>query len=112
MLDGVPFPQKIIEAKERGNAEIYMLTGMWVHPEFRKKGVGRQLVEHASQVIKDFSVIAESRDDQNREGNDRSENILLIEVNDANLEAQRLYESLGFVEELGATEEGKKWMVR
>jgi len=109
MLRGVlAFPPRI---EARGDAEIYMLTGMWVHPDFRKKGVGRRMVEHASQVVRDFCVIDKGQDDQNREGNGRRQKILILEVNDANFEAQRLYESQGFVEEPGGTQEGTKWLV-
>jgi len=110
MLCGVPFPPKIAEAKERGDAEIYMLTGMWVDPEVRKKGVGRQLVEHASQVVRDFSVINNGQDHWNIEGDVGRQNFLLLEVHKDNFEAERLYESLGFVEEFGGAKEGRKWM--
>ncbi|KAF8813959.1 hypothetical protein BYT27DRAFT_7083875 [Phlegmacium glaucopus] len=107
MLRGVPFPPKIVEAQEKEDAEIYMLTGMWVYPDFRKKGVARQLVEHALQA-----VIDNDQDDQNREGSDRKQKILLLEVNDANLQAQNFYGGQGFVEEPGGTEEGTKWLAR
>ena len=63
-----------------------MLTGTWVDPEFRKKGVGRQLVDHALQVARDFSVIDSNQ--QNREGNDRQGRILVLEVHATNFEAQ------------------------
>ena len=109
MLRGVRFPPKIAEAEDR-DAEIYMLTGMWVDPEFRKKGVGRQLVEHALRVVRDFSVIDNNQ--ENREGNDRRERILTLEVHNINVEAQRLYQRQGFVVEPGATKEDNstKWM--
>jgi GNAT superfamily N-acetyltransferase len=107
MLRGVAFPPKIAEAMDR-DAEIYMLTGMWVDPEFRKKGVGRQLVEHALRAARDFSVI--DNDQQNREGNDRRGRILALEVHNANVEAQRLYQRQGFVVQPGDNKEDKKWM--
>ena len=103
MLHSESFPPKIVEAEERGDIEIYMLVGMWVRPDLRKKGVGRQLVEHASQVVRDLSVINSS---QNREGKQK---VLLLEVDDTNFEAQRLYESQSFIE-LEGTQEGRKWM--
>ena len=107
MLRGVPFPPEIAEAEDR-DAEIYMLTGMWVDPEFRKKGVGRQLVEHALQTVGDFSVIDNGQ--QNREGNDRRGRILVLEVHDTNVEAQRLYKRQGFVVQPGGIKDDTKWM--
>ena len=101
MLRNVPFPAKIAEVELDKDAEIYMLTGMWVDPEFRKKGVGRQLIEQAVKSI-DGS--------QDRGKKDRRKRFLLLEVTGANFAAQRLYESQGFMVELGATKEGKKWM--
>jgi len=98
MLCGVPFPAKIAEVELDGDTEIYMLTGMWVDPEFRKKGVGRQLIEQA---------VKHMEGGQDREGKDRRKIFLLLEVTGANFEAQRLYESQGFVVEPG---EGKRWM--
>ena len=108
MLRGVTFPPKIAEAEGR-DAEIYMLTGMWVNPEFRKKGVGRELVEHALRAVRDFSVIDNNQ--QNREGNDRRGRILVLEVHNANFEALRLYQRQGFVVQPGDTnEDDTKWM--
>jgi GNAT superfamily N-acetyltransferase len=105
MLRGVTFPSKIAEA----DAEIYMLTGMWVVPEFRKKGVGRQLVEHALRALRDFSAIDNNQ--HNREGNDRRERILALEVHNANIDAQRLYQRQGFVVQPGDTRvDDTKWM--
>ena len=106
MLRGVTFPPKIADRDE----EIYMLTGMWVDPEFRKKGVGRQLVEHALRAVRDFSVIGNNR--QNREGNDKRGRILVLEVHNDNVEAQRLYQRQGFVVQPRDTseEDDKEWM--
>lgn len=108
MLRGVTFPPKIAEAVD-GDAEIYMLTGMWVDPEFRKKGVGRQLIGRALRAVNNFSVIDNNQ--QNREGNDRRERILALEVHNTNIEAQRLYQRQGFVVQPGdSKEDDKKWM--
>ena len=109
MLRGVPFPPDIAEAENR-DVEIYMLTGMWVDPEFRKKGVGRQLVEQALLAVRDFSVIDNSHWQQNREGNDGRGRILVLEVLDTNVEAQRLYQRQGFVVQPGGTKDDTKWM--
>lgn len=106
MLRGVSFPPKIAQAEER-DVEIYMLTGMWVVPEFRKKGVGRQLVEHALRAVRDFSVIDNN---QNKEGNDRRGRILVLEVHNTNVEAERLYQRQGFVVQHRDTKEDTKWM--
>ena len=106
MLRGVTFPSKIAEAEDR-DAEIYMLTGMWVVPEFRKKGLGRQLVEHALRAVRGFSA----NNQQNGEGNDRRERILALEVHNTNVEAQRLYQRHGFVVQPGDTKvDDRKWM--
>ena len=102
MLRGVLFPPKMDEDRD---AEIYMLTGMWVDPEFRKKGVGRQLVEHALRALRGFSVIDSNQ--QNTEGRGR---ILALEVHNTNFEAQRLYQRQGFVVQPGDTEEDRMWM--
>ena len=106
LVHDLPFPSKIAEAKD-GGAEIYMLVGMWVDPEFRKKGVGGQLVEHALQAVRDFSVISSH---QNRGENDGRKRLVVLEVHNTNFVAQRLYESQGFVVEPEVTKEGMKWM--
>ena len=107
MLRDVTFPPKVAEDRD---AEIYMLTGMWVDPEFRKKGVGRQLVEHALRTVRDFSDIDSNQ--QNTERNDRrgTRRILALEVHDTNFEAQRVYQRQGFVVQPGDTEEDIVWM--
>jgi len=106
MLRGVAFPPKIAEDRDE---EIYMLTGMWVDPEFRKNGVGRQLVEHALRAVRDLSIIDSNQ--QNAEGNSRRGRILALEVHNINFEAQRLYQRQGFVVQPGDTEVDRKWMV-
>jgi ribosomal protein S18 acetylase RimI-like enzyme len=103
MLRGVAFPPKIAEDRD---TEIYMLTGMWVDPEFRKNGVGRQLVEHALRAVRDFSVM-----DSNQQNNGRRGRILVLEVHNTNFEAQRLYQRQGFMEHPGlGDEEDRMWM--
>ena len=93
MLRSVPFPPSVTEDRE--DAEIYMLTGMWVDPGFRKKGVGKQLVEHALQAVR---------------GNCGRKRVLVLEVNDANVGAQKLYEGHGFAVRPGGTKDSRKWM--
>ena len=107
MLRGVTFPPKIAEAGDR-NTEIYMLTGMWVDPEFRQKGVGRQLVEHALRAARDLFVIDSIQ--RNTEGKDRRGRILALQVHNTNFAAQRLYQRHGFVVQPEVTEEDRKWM--
>lgn len=101
MLRGVAFPPKMAEDRD---AEIYMLTGMWVDTEYRKKGVGGQLVEHALRALRGFSVIDSNL---HTEGRGR---ILALEVHNTNFEAQRLYQRQGFVVQPGDTEEDRMWM--
>jgi GNAT superfamily N-acetyltransferase len=108
MLRGIPFPPKIAEAED-GDPQIYMLIGMWVDPEFRKKGVGKQLVERALRTVRDFSVIDNDRGNQDEKSLNKKLMVLVLEVDDANIEARRLYESQGFVV-VERTKDNKKWM--
>jgi ribosomal protein S18 acetylase RimI-like enzyme len=63
--------------KTRHTADIY---GMYVNPSYRKQGIGKKLVEHVISIAKRKGVIEKIR----------------LSVTDSNVEAIKLYESVGF----------------
>ncbi|KAF8198095.1 hypothetical protein BJ912DRAFT_953066, partial [Pholiota molesta] len=47
-----PLPQHILDAVKNGEVEIYIIIGVWVNPEYRRRGIGRLLVDHALGIIR------------------------------------------------------------
>ena len=58
---------------------LWVLNDLFVHPDFRRRGVGRELMERALQLGKDTDASA-----------------LMLETEADNLPAQNLYENLGW----------------
>ena len=65
----------------------YAMVGMWVHPEHRRRGLGRKLVEGSFAWVRGNVAF-------NTNGNQRK--ILLLETYRSNENANALYESMGF----------------
>ena len=85
MLEAVGYtPPGVLVAD---GAAAYIVVGMWVHPEHRRKGLGRRLVEMGFKVV---------RDDSDKMGKPKK---ILLQVHRTNEGAKLLYSNLGFVEE-------------
>ncbi|KAF8160636.1 hypothetical protein B0H34DRAFT_795525 [Crassisporium funariophilum] len=119
---GHPLPPRIIEATSNGDLDIYMLVGMWVHPDFRRRGVGRRLIQKALELLKNASLNSRERttsspeDGQNgggmRDSKKLKSNVLLLGFYDHNDAARKLYENVGFIQEAPGegTAKGLSWM--
>ncbi|KAF9262980.1 hypothetical protein L218DRAFT_959809 [Marasmius fiardii PR-910] len=78
-------PSKLRET--RGVESVYVIVGMWVHPEHRRQGVGGRLIEQAFHWVRD------------RDGDsDKETETLLLEVERSNEDAARLYRRMRFEE--------------
>lgn len=45
------YPPHIADEESKGELDVYMLVGMWVHPAHRDRGVGRALVRRAVEIV-------------------------------------------------------------
>ncbi|KAK7037261.1 hypothetical protein VNI00_011252 [Paramarasmius palmivorus] len=72
----------------RSVEEMYIVVGMWVHPEHRRKGLGGRLVKQAAEWAKDREMEKDS-------GTKKA--ALLLEVLLTNNDAIALYSKTGFV---------------
>ncbi|KAF8960468.1 hypothetical protein BDZ97DRAFT_1629645, partial [Flammula alnicola] len=99
MLDNIPphipYPLRIADALESGTVDVYMLVGMWVHPEHRRKGVGGMLVRRALDVVRNSSSNLVSSDAA-PSSDERRTKVILLRVHDHNDTARGLYERAGF----------------
>lgn len=84
-LSGFALPKSVTE---RG-VDIYQLVGMWIHPEHRKRGLGKRLIEAGLDWIR-----RERTNDRGVPG----EMVLMLKVVHHNNSAKSLYTSMGFVE--------------
>ncbi|KDR66316.1 hypothetical protein GALMADRAFT_259590 [Galerina marginata CBS 339.88] len=104
MLSGIPqepaYPAEIAEAEKVGRADVYMLVGMWVHPDYRGKGIGRQLVERALETVK----LIPPKFTSNLDRVEIKEKVVLLEVHAHNDTAKKLYERIGFVKQESGVE--------
>jgi GNAT superfamily N-acetyltransferase len=103
------FPEEITP---REPMSIYMIVGMWIHPDHRQKGIGKRLVGACFEWVL-----------QRRSGVEKAENVawVVLQVGANNVTARKLYEAMGFVEVedengalLSSEREGMKefWMKR
>jgi len=67
-----------------GDTAAYMVVGMWVHPEHRRKGLGRRLIEMGFKVVQDDEIGKPKK--------------ILLKVHRTNEGAKLFYSNLGFVE--------------
>jgi len=63
----------------RGTTDVWYIAGVGVHPDYRRRGIARQLVSASLEMIRE-----------------RGGRIALLDVIDGNYPAYRLYQSLGF----------------
>ncbi|CRG84952.1 hypothetical protein PISL3812_02118 [Talaromyces islandicus] len=79
---------------------IYMITGVFVHPSYRRRGRGKRLIQTAVHV---------ATEEAKRAG--ASKITVLLEIESENQAADRLYESAGFsaVDRHGASRRGMLW---
>lgn len=70
----------------RGTGEGWIIANVAVHPEYRGRGIARQLMQHSLHAIRE-------------RGGKRKNAPILLQVETGNVIARRLYESLGFVNE-------------
>ncbi|ESK90647.1 gnat family [Moniliophthora roreri MCA 2997] len=73
--------------RTRAVDSVYVIVGMWVHPEHRRRGLGKRLIEGAAAWIKE-------RDPGSR--------TMLLEVLPVNKDAIALYGKAGFSKVQGA----------
>ncbi|KAJ7510172.1 hypothetical protein B0H11DRAFT_1958010 [Mycena galericulata] len=73
----------------QGDSEVspHVLVGMWVHPEHRRKGLAKKLIEVAIEYVR---ARTEGMRDERR--------LLMLEVHNSNKGAKALYAGLGFME--------------
>ncbi|KAF8883475.1 acyl-CoA N-acyltransferase [Gymnopilus junonius] len=104
------YPPQIKEAEDSGLVDVFMLVGMWVHPDYRKLGVGRALIEHALEIVK-----SHSSEESEKENVERRRTVLL-EVCKDNETAIKLYGKAGFSKQhRGEVEDENteiEWMAR
>lgn len=65
----------------------HILISMWVHPEHRRKGLGRNLISQAVEWVKHRDLPAESKGSS-----------IVLEVTKANVGVATLYREMGFVD--------------
>jgi len=114
-----PYPPEIGNAVSKGTAEVWMLVGMFVRPSARGRGVGKLLIEHALEFIKNAEpepepgpgegdmdeltdIWGEAREEVEDAGEGATKDpkhkdkIALLGVFDHNIAAQKLYTRAGF----------------
>ena len=120
MLSSLPgnfgYPPDIADAENAGEAEVWILVAMWVRPTCRVRGVGRDLVEKALEVVRNSKPTTNAASPMNESGpreigSDRGggletqesqeirrpkERIILLQVEGDNFPARKLYEKAGF----------------
>jgi GNAT superfamily N-acetyltransferase len=69
------------------DGDIYVLVGMWVRPDHRRKGLGKMLIEEAFEWV---------RKDNATDSNLRKEKLLALQVTDNNDGGWALYGKMGF----------------
>ncbi|KAF9555895.1 acyl-CoA N-acyltransferase [Agrocybe pediades] len=107
MLANIPqepaYPHDIAQREKNGEIDVYMIVGMWVHPEHRGKGVGRRLVDYALETIRKSETV--------KDGAGTRKKVVLLEVHEKNAVAKNLYRHCGFLEAGGedrSVEEGEE----
>lgn len=80
--------------------EVYVLVGMWVRPQDRRKGLGTKLIEAGVDVAQ-------------KDASEKKRKLLMLEVYDSNESGKSLYLNSGFTLCEGSGGEiGRVWMER
>ena len=66
-------------ANRQGITDVWYISGVGVHPDYRRRGIARQLVSATLEMVRS-----------------RGARVVLLDVIDANYPAYKLYQSLGF----------------
>ncbi|KAG6334804.1 hypothetical protein ID866_4276 [Astraeus odoratus] len=96
--------EPLVQAGLYTNWEPYLLVGMWVRPEHRGKGVGKELVKRGLDWAKTFT------DPKFNGADKKTEKVAVLVVYDYNTAARALYNKLGFRDLKGIPWEGQTWM--
>ncbi|OAX33943.1 acyl-CoA N-acyltransferase [Rhizopogon vinicolor AM-OR11-026] len=85
--------------------DMYMVVGMWVHPEHRGRGLGTRLVREGLEW-------ARTNMDPKNNTEGRRDKMVLLQVLDRNASGRALYQKAGFSDLTSITpnEEGHMWM--
>lgn len=78
--------ESLPELTSEKNVEKYVVVGMWVHPEHRRKGLGRRLIATGMEWVR-------LRGDIGAQGRKK---VLGLEVHSYNRDALSLYRAMGF----------------
>jgi ribosomal protein S18 acetylase RimI-like enzyme len=92
-------PDAVSHWHKRGSA--YILVGMWVHPEHRRQGLGKKLVDGGFDWVRRNGVLEDTVD-----GTGNYKKVLLLEVYRSNEHAIALYGRMGFKEVPSSSPEG------
>ena len=83
------------------DGDVYMLVGMWVRPEHRRRGLGKRLVEEACDWIRKHNL---------KDGEVWKDKTVALQVGNNNDGGWALYDKTGF-RLLSNVESEDKWMV-
>ncbi|KAG1732407.1 acyl-CoA N-acyltransferase [Suillus paluster] len=85
--------------------DMYILVGMWVHPEHRGRGLGTRLVKEGVEWVR-------TNMDPKNDVEGRRDKMVLLLVGDDNASGRALYQKMGFTDSTSMPPdgEGHSWM--
>ena len=96
-------PSDLISKGVVPHEDVYLLVGMWVRPEWRRRGVGRDLVRRALRHVDQTEGEVEGEGKRNsyeeekeNKGKRKKVKVTFLDVHRTNKGARGMYESLGF----------------
>ncbi|KIM37981.1 hypothetical protein M413DRAFT_448029 [Hebeloma cylindrosporum] len=110
----VPYPPKISAAEEKGELDVLMIVGMWVRPEYRKRGIAQMLVQHALETVRRNPTNRSDADAESVEKPTPRTRAILLRVHNTNGAARSLYEKNGFIRDADGKEavsSDQSWMI-